>query len=93
MSHDTAGQLTAAASKALKTSGGATLGPFVVDASALEQFDSSALAVLLDCHRQAVAAGRTLAVIGMPGRLIQLATLYGVAPLIFGTPAESASPT
>jgi phospholipid transport system transporter-binding protein len=59
-----------------------------VDASALQQFDSSALAVLLDCRRQALAAGRTFAVAGMPQRLAQLASLYGVAELISAQPAE-----
>lgn len=54
----------------------------VLDASALTQFDSSALAVMLACRRQAMAAGKTFAVHGLPARLGQLAGLYGVAELI-----------
>ena len=54
----------------------------VVDASALQRFDSSALAVLLDCRREALAVRRTFAVHGLPARLASLAGLYGVAPLL-----------
>ena len=54
----------------------------VVNAAALQRFDSSALAVLLDCRRFAVAMGLSFAVAGMPGRLRQLAGLYGVAELM-----------
>ena len=60
-----------------------------VDASDLAQFDSSALAVLLDCRRQALAVGQSFTVTGAPQRLVQLATLYGVAELISGTSASS----
>ncbi len=54
----------------------------VVDATALQQFDSSALAVLLDCRRACLAGGRTFRVHGLSPRLRQLAGLYGVAGLI-----------
>ena len=54
----------------------------VVDAGALQQFDSSALAILLECRRQALAAGKSFAVLGAPQRLLQLAGVYGVAELI-----------
>lgn len=54
----------------------------VADASALQQFDSSALAVLLECRRQAMAAGKAFAVRGAPDRLRELAGLYGVEALI-----------
>lgn len=54
----------------------------VVDAGGLQQFDSSALAILLACRRQALAAGKTFAVLGAPERLLQLAGVYGVAQLI-----------
>lgn len=61
----------------------AEAGPVVVtDASALREFDSSALAVLLECRREALALGKTLAVQGLPERLRQLAQLYGVAELM-----------
>ena len=54
----------------------------VADASALVEFDSSALAVLLECRREALAAGKSFSVQAAPPRLRQLAGLYGVAALI-----------
>ena len=54
----------------------------VVDASALQVFDSSALAVLLECRRQALAEHKTFAVRGLPAALAGLAALYGVAELL-----------
>ena len=57
----------------------------VTDASALRTFDSSALAVLLACRREALAAGKTFSVKDLPARLRQLAGLYGVAELIPAT--------
>ena len=54
----------------------------VLDATALTQFDSSALAVILACRREALAADKTFSVHGLPARLSQLAGLYGVAELI-----------
>ena len=54
----------------------------VADASALLNFDSSALAVLLECRREALAMGKTFAVSHMHARLRALATLYGVAGLL-----------
>ena len=54
----------------------------VADASTLKTVDSSALAVLLACRREAMAAGKTFSVHGLPARLRQLAGLYGVAELI-----------
>ncbi len=56
--------------------------PVVADASALTQFDSSALAVLLDCRREALSMGRVFFVQNLPPRLRQLAGLYGIAALI-----------
>ncbi len=58
----------------------------VVDASALRQFDSSALAVLLEYRRQALAAGKAFSVRDAPERLLQLAGVYGVAALIPAAP-------
>lgn len=54
--------------------------PVLVDASALHDFDSSALAVLLGLRR--VANALTVQVTGMPARLRELATLYGVLDLL-----------
>ena len=70
-------------------SGGMATDPdqVVVDAGALDQFDSSALALLLECRRQAMAAGKAFSVHGAPARLLQLAEVYGVAALIPAMPA------
>jgi phospholipid transport system transporter-binding protein len=54
----------------------------VADASGLQVFDSSALAVLLDCRREALALGKRFAVSQLPARLRELASLYGVEPLL-----------
>lgn len=56
--------------------------PVIADASEMTQFDSSALAVLLECRREALAMGRTFFVRDLPPRLRQLAGLYGIASLI-----------
>jgi phospholipid transport system transporter-binding protein len=52
----------------------------------LAQFDSSALAVLLECRRESSALGRGFAVKGLPSRLRELASLYGVAGLLPAAP-------
>ena len=54
----------------------------VVDATALQRFDSSALAVLLEVRRQCLAAGKCLVVSGLPSRLRGLAGLYGIGELL-----------
>jgi phospholipid transport system transporter-binding protein len=59
-------------------------GTCVLDASALQQFDSSALAVLLGACRTAAQQALTLHIIGLPQRAVQLATLYGVADILLG---------
>ena len=65
-----------------------------IDASALQTFDSSALAVLLAARRAAVAAGKSLAVSGLPAGLQSIATLYGVSALLAPESApETASVT
>jgi len=53
-----------------------------VDASALQHFDSSALAVLLELRRQAQVRGQSFQVTGMSARLRELAGLYGVDELL-----------
>lgn len=65
-------------------------GAVVADAAALQQFDSSALAILLECRRRALAVGNRFSVHGAPARLRELAELYGVAELI--PPAATSSP-
>jgi phospholipid transport system transporter-binding protein len=62
----------------------------VADASALREFDSSALAVLLECRREAMALGKQFSVSHMQPRLRALAALYGVGELL---PEAAAAPT
>ena len=61
----------------------------VIDASALQQFDSAALALLLECQRLAQASGRAFAVRGAPPKLSQLARLYGVEELLLPVATEA----
>ena len=58
----------------------------LADAASLTRFDSSALAVLLDCRREALALGKTFSVKALPPRLRVLAGLYGVAELLPAAP-------
>ncbi len=53
-----------------------------LDASALAEFDSSALAVLLGLRRVLTQKGSVLRVEGMTPRLRELASLYGVMDLL-----------
>ncbi len=55
----------------------------VIDASPLAQFDTSALAVLLECRRLAAAWGKGFSVRQPPPKLEALARLYGVDGLLF----------
>lgn len=54
----------------------------VVDAGPLVVFDSSALAVLLECRREALNRGKDFAVKGLPAGLASMADLYGVDGLL-----------
>lgn len=54
----------------------------VVDASNLRDFDSSALALLLECHRAASAWGKPFSLRNPPPSLVALAHLYGVEALL-----------
>ena len=63
----------------------------VVDASNLRHFDSSALAVLLECQRAADAWGKPFAVRNAPPKLAALAKLYGVDVLLMPAQAPSAA--
>ena len=58
----------------------------IADASALRKFDSSALAVLLACRREAQVMGKTFSVRGLPTRLRSFAALYGVGELLPAAP-------
>lgn len=81
VTHDRASNCALALRKALSLSRKLAL-VVRVDAGALRQFDSSALAVLLDCRRAVVAMGLEFRVIHLPERLRQLAVLYGVSDLL-----------
>ena len=54
----------------------------VIDASSLQQFDTAAIAVLLECQRLAQDWGKGLAVRNTPPKLAALAKLYGVDGLM-----------
>ena len=56
--------------------------PITIELGAVEQADSSGLAVLLDWMRSARQQGRPMHIDGMPPALQALADLYGVAPLL-----------
>lgn len=56
--------------------------PEVVDASALQSFDSSAVALLLEASRRAQARGTRCVVRGAPAKLRALAQIYGVDELL-----------
>ncbi|MEO8279714.1 MAG: STAS domain-containing protein [Ideonella sp.] len=53
-----------------------------IDASQLKHFDSSALAVLLECRRVADAKGLKVQVTNAPAKLARLASLYGLEDLL-----------
>ena len=80
LTHAQANQSVRALQQAMRL--GAKGPQVVVQAGALRQFDSSVLAVLLECRRFALALGLGFAVAQMPPRLRQLAGLYGVAELL-----------
>jgi phospholipid transport system transporter-binding protein len=69
-----------AALPALVAQAGQGNGALAVDASALKDFDSSAIATLLELRRH--AAGRAFSVNGAPEAMVELATMYGVAELL-----------
>lgn len=58
----------------------------IADATGLQTFDSSALAVLLDCRRESLSQGKSFSVKNLPTRLRELAVLYGVAQLLPAAP-------
>ena len=73
---------------------GISTGPkqVVLDAQPLQDFDSSALAVLLELRRACLRRGKQLHIQGAPERLMLLAALYGVRALLeSGDPANATS--
>jgi phospholipid transport system transporter-binding protein len=75
----TASQALLLLSRSLEQPGGSVV---KLDAQALESFDSSAIAVLLELRRQLLSQGKTLQVTGWPPRLRDLVALYGVGELL-----------
>jgi phospholipid transport system transporter-binding protein len=53
-----------------------------VDAKALENFDSAALAVLIELRSQCLTIGKGMLIHGMPKPLMNLAKLYGIDELL-----------
>lgn len=53
-----------------------------IDAAALQDFDTSAVALLLEARRRAEARGARLVVRNAPAKLVELARLYGVDGLL-----------
>ncbi len=62
-----------------------------IDASALTQLDTSAVAALIECRRLAMAKGLRFELRGVPQRLADLASLYGVHDLVGIEPTAVAS--
>lgn len=62
-----------------------------LDAAALAEFDTSAIALLLHARRAALARALPLRLHGAPAKLRELARLYGVLALLPGEDA-AASP-
>ena len=62
----------------------------VFDASRVEQLDTAALAVLLECRRRAEAMGKVFELHGAPPKLAALARLYGIDGLLLAPPAPAA---
>jgi phospholipid transport system transporter-binding protein len=54
----------------------------VIDFSGITDIDSSAVALLLEWRRQALARGKRVDFVNLPPNLMALAELYGVADLI-----------
>jgi len=57
-------------------------GVVTLNAAALEQFDSSALAVVLACRRAVLEQGGQFRLVGLSDRLLALAQVYGVTELL-----------
>ena len=70
---------------------GAGSEPLQIDASAVQELDTSAVALLLQAERLAAARGRRVELLGLPDKLCALARLYGVESLLVpSAPAGSA---
>jgi len=82
---------------ALRAAAASDRAPVAIDCAAMQNFDSTALAVLLEGLRCAAATAVSLTVVNPPAKLRQLAVLYGCEDLLFATaptaPTESGEPT
>ena len=83
LTHDTASACARMLQQALQSEPGSLT---EVDASALVRFDSSALAVLLECRRASQALGKGFVVRSLDARLAGLSVLYGVDGLLPDSP-------
>ncbi|HAJ12921.1 MAG: STAS domain-containing protein [Hydrogenophaga sp.] len=66
---------------------GARSGPVRLDASSMQDFDTSAVAVLLELRRYLSAKGQDMTVDHWPPKLAALVRLYGVDALLGVSPA------
>lgn len=57
-------------------------GARVLDFHRVNEMDSAALALIIECRREAERAGIALRCVNLPNNLISLASLYGVLDLI-----------
>jgi phospholipid transport system transporter-binding protein len=71
--------------QALQRESGAVV---TIDASGLRQFDTSVLAVLLECERLAQSAGKSFELVRVPAKLTALARLYGLDVLLMPASAD-----
>ena len=61
--------------------------PALIDCAALDQFDSSAVVVLLGALRCAQVAGVPITLRNLPAKLLKLASLYGADGLLLASVA------
>jgi len=85
--HALPAQATLATARALEAEADAALAAadaagLRIDASALQDFDTAAIALLLHVQRAARARGLPLQLAGAPSKLRDLARLYGVEELL-----------
>lgn len=57
-------------------------GDFAIDMSAVKRIDSTLVSLMLHAKRRAAAAGKTLAVTGVPVGLGELVKLYGLEKIL-----------
>lgn len=68
-------------------------GSLRLDASALDELDTAAIALLLHSQRLARQRGIGFQVDGLPAKLLDLARLYGVESLLASGSAAAAAPS